>query len=60
MHLFKIIHADIKPSNIAYSQKRQKYVFIDFGLSKIINEDYGYKSLTYFKGSPEFCSPEMI
>lgn len=34
-------------------------MFIDFGLSQIIEEDYGFKSKTYFKGTPQFSSHEM-
>lgn len=36
LHYLKIIHGDIKPENIAYSCSLDEYVFIDFGLSKII------------------------
>mgnify|MGYP002078927236 CR=1 FL=1 len=38
MHYLKLIHADIKPSNVAYSPYHKKYVFIDFGLSLFIKE----------------------
>jgi serine/threonine protein kinase len=37
MHSLKLIHLDIKPSNIAYSTEFQKYIFIDFGLSIFVN-----------------------
>jgi serine/threonine protein kinase len=36
MHSLKIIHGDIKPSNIMWSPKFNKLVFIDFGLTKTI------------------------
>ena len=36
LHKFKIIHFDIKPDNICFSQTFNKYVFIDFGLSKLV------------------------
>ncbi len=36
LHSFKIMHLDIKPLNIVYSNIYAKPVFIDFGLSKII------------------------
>lgn len=36
-----------------------KEVFIDFGLSRLIEENAGLKSLTTFSGSAHFCSPEM-
>jgi serine/threonine protein kinase len=36
MHGFNTVHTDIKPENIMFSPAYQKYVFIDYGLSKII------------------------
>jgi serine/threonine protein kinase len=36
LHKFKIIHKDIKPSNILYSNSYDKYVLTDFGISHII------------------------
>ena len=36
MHKFKIIHKDIKPANMLYSNKYKKYVLTDFGLSHAI------------------------
>jgi len=41
MHSRKIIHYDIKPSNICYSEARGKFVFIDFGFSEFIEEEIG-------------------
>jgi serine/threonine protein kinase len=38
MHSLKLIHFDIKPENICFSPYFQKYVFIDFGLHRIIKE----------------------
>lgn len=60
MHSFYIIHADIKPENIVFSPSLNKPVFIDFGFSTIIKETPGKKKKTLFKGSPGFCSPEML
>ena len=37
IHLFKLVHLDIKPDNICFSPTFNKYVFIDFGLGKVIN-----------------------
>jgi len=36
MHSLKIIHYDIKPSNVCFSELTNKYVFIDFGMSGFI------------------------
>lgn len=56
MHEFKIIHGDIKPDNLIYSRHYEKPIFIDFGLSDIINENIGYKTLSSFKGTPRYCT----
>jgi serine/threonine protein kinase len=60
MHCFKIIHADIKPENVAFSYKLGKAVFIDFGLSLISKEKVGLKTNISFRGSPKYCCPEML
>lgn len=36
LHLVNLIHFDIKPSNICWSPKNESWVFLDFGLSNII------------------------
>jgi len=41
LHLFNIIHFDIKPDNIGFSNHFKKWVFLDFGLTKIIKERPG-------------------
>jgi serine/threonine protein kinase len=56
LHSLKIIHFDIKPENIIYSNALGRYVLIDYGLSSIIKEPIGVKTITYFKGSPKLCS----
>ena len=57
LHAFKIIHCDIKPDNIMFSPSYKKNVFIDFGLSQIIEESAGPQSLSNFRGSPQYSSP---
>lgn len=52
IHCFNIVHRDIKPANIVFSSYFKKFVFIDFGFSSIIIEKIGFKSKSYFKGSP--------
>jgi serine/threonine protein kinase len=42
MHLLQIIHKDIKPSNILYSQYYNKLVLCDFGISHVIKNKLGY------------------
>ena len=40
-HKLKIVHQDIKPDNIMFSPYKKKMVFVDFGLSRIIEEELG-------------------
>jgi serine/threonine protein kinase len=60
MHQLQIIHFDIKNENIVYSPHFQKPVFIDFGFSDVIKEKNGFKTLSSFKGTPNFCTREML
>ena len=50
---------DIKPDNIMFSPSHQRMVFIDFGLSRLIAEEIGFKEITGFRGSLHYCSNEM-
>lgn len=59
IHSLKIIHFDIKPENICYSLQHKRYIFIDFGLHKVIKEEIGFKTETNYQGSLLFCSEEM-
>lgn len=59
MHRHKIVHMDIKPSNLMWSPSLNKPVFIDFGLTDIIAEECGMKTKTKFKGTICFMSAEM-
>jgi serine/threonine protein kinase len=36
LHKIKIIHKDIKPQNILYSNYYNRTIFIDFGISQTI------------------------
>lgn len=37
LHKLSIVHQDIKPENIMYSPSFDRAIFIDFGLSRIID-----------------------
>lgn len=50
---------DLNPKNIMFSPTRNKIVFIDFGLSEIIEENCGFKTFTNFIGTPKYTSKEM-
>ena len=41
MHTFHLIHKDIKPANILWSNQRKKFVLADFGIAQYVREDIG-------------------
>lgn len=60
MHQLNIIHFDIKPHNIGFSSILTKPVFLDFGFTKIINENAGEMKRMHFSGTIGYCSEEMV
>jgi serine/threonine protein kinase len=46
--MLKIIHKDIKPGNILYSNRFKKYVFSDFGISHYIEEKIGDEAKSFY------------
>ena len=60
MHFFHIIHFDIKPGNIMFSKHFNRYVLIDFNLSDVSNHQLGKKVQISFRGTVNFCCPEMV
>jgi serine/threonine protein kinase len=60
MHDFGIVHTDVKPENVVWSESRQCAVFIDFGFSEAIREPRGQKTRSIFKGTPNYASPPML
>jgi len=35
-------------------------VLIDYGLSKVVSEELGFLTITGFRGSVNYCSPDMF
>ena len=56
MHSLSIIHGDIKNENIMWSNRFNKNVFVDFGLSLFLKENIGTKTYTSFFGTFIYCS----
>ena len=59
LHHFQMVHCDIKCDNIGWSKTKWKYVILDYGFAGFISEQKGYKTLTKFRGTREYCSEEM-
>lgn len=59
MHLLRIVHKDIKPSNIVFSPSVGDLVLCDFGISHQISEQIGFKTKTVQSGTFSFMSHEM-
>ena len=53
------MHRDVKVANFLWSSSKNKYVLIDYGLSKVIQEEENQKSYVGFAGSYNYCSPEI-
>ena len=56
VHQAGVIHADIKPSNILYSNNRKNFVLIDFGISKVTDER---RFVTTAGKSADYAAPEV-
>ncbi len=43
-----------------FSNSLNKFLLIDFGLSKFVKQKIGFKTFTQFVGTPSYCSKQMI
>lgn len=59
MHLFGLIHKDIKPPNLLINSDGAA-VLADFNVSTYTTSAPGVKVLTNREGTPEFMSPAML
>lgn len=59
MHLLRLVHNDVKPANILFSETCGDFVLADFGITAAVLEEQGLKSETYRQGTPRYMSPEV-
>jgi phosphate transport system substrate-binding protein len=62
IHSKNVIHQDIKPSNIVYSEQKKSYYLIDFGAAKVITDGPTSDTTRVRKPffSPGFSPPEQL
>lgn len=59
LHSLHIAHNDIKPDNILWSSRLNRFVLCDFGVAGYVREKVGGVSKTGCVGTPAFMGPEM-
>ena len=60
MHALNIVHRDIKPDNIMFSNTFKKHVLIDFGGCCVLDQEIGQKTFSKFLGTAGFCTEEIF
>ncbi|MFZ5969441.1 MAG: protein kinase domain-containing protein [Bacillota bacterium] len=59
-HCRKVIHKDIKPSNILYDHKTKRVKIIDFSIASLSpKEKQPYRHMNTFEGTLAYMSPEQ-
>ncbi|KAL4513166.1 hypothetical protein ABPG72_017851, partial [Tetrahymena utriculariae] len=59
MKNFNVVHCDIKPENILYIKKNNRFVFSDFGLSHQIKSSK-INSKSNVDGTLQYLAPELL
>ena len=59
MHSLKIVHRDMKSENVDWSPDFQRWVFLDFGFSTVLEEEMGQKTRSKFIGTYSSTTREL-
>jgi serine/threonine protein kinase len=59
LHSLRIVHKDIKPQNVLWSQHYNRFVLCDFGISHYVKESIGQKTETGYEGTYGYEGAEM-
>ena len=58
LHDLGVVHRDLKPENILFNENRETVKLIDFGMSKILQDENALMNTKL--GTPYYISPEVL
>lgn len=59
LHVRRLIHRDLKPTNLWLESPGDRVKILDFGLARVVDDDAGMTQTGMIVGTPGFMSPEQ-